>query len=186
MKFKYKHRLKILGSLFLLMTIANVAIFVSYSKARLTEVPHDVDRKANGNTLICTVTFGEMLAHITRRSDHTAHSLSDKHRVIEVDGPAAPAGKLVSWWPSRNTTIEIKVVAAPRRLVATVVPQGERRGDDLGDDDLLAVNRRQDHRHDAVAGRLIAVAAGVGGGHDLVDAALAPRAQAGCRVVVLD
>lgn len=83
---QYKHRLKILGSLILIMIIANLSLFFSYAKARVIEAPHDVDRKSNGNTLICTTTFGEMFSHIGRNNDQEPLAPGDeKHRIIEVD-----------------------------------------------------------------------------------------------------
>jgi len=49
-------------------------------------VPHDADRKENGNTLICTTTFGEMFVHIGRTDDQKPLEEGDElHKLLEVD-----------------------------------------------------------------------------------------------------
>ena len=83
---RYKHKFKILGILLLVLTVSNFAVFYRYSKALLITVPHDADRKTNGNTLICTTTFGEMFEHIGRADEQVPLGSGDYlHKLLEVD-----------------------------------------------------------------------------------------------------
>lgn len=112
---KYKHRLKILGSLLLLMTITNLTFFLTYSRARLIEAPHDVDRKANGNTLICTTSFAQMLAHIGRYTEQEELDPNNKkHRIIEVN----QEGNVVWEVIGLGTPHEVEEIPSGHLLVA--------------------------------------------------------------------
>ena len=82
----YRYRFKVLGFVLVVLVISNFAVFYRYSKAQLIIVPHDVDRKINGNSLICYTTFREMFSHIGRADDQVPLESGDTlHKVVEVD-----------------------------------------------------------------------------------------------------
>ncbi|MHA1952611.1 MAG: outer membrane protein assembly factor BamB family protein [Candidatus Heimdallarchaeaceae archaeon] len=71
-------------------------------------VPHDVDRKTNGNTLICSTTFGEMFEHIGRTDEQILLDTGDDlHRLIEVD----VAGNTI--WEKKGLGIPHEVLEIP-------------------------------------------------------------------------
>ncbi|MBD3189362.1 MAG: hypothetical protein GF308_01895 [Candidatus Heimdallarchaeota archaeon] len=73
-------------SLLLLLIVLNLLIFLVPANMGIITAPHDADRKANGNTLVCTTQFGEMLEHIERRREQKPIDPANTvHKVIEVD-----------------------------------------------------------------------------------------------------
>jgi len=71
---------------FSILLMANVILYFTYDNLNLIRVPHDVDRKANGNTLIASVSFSEMLHHIKREKDQIPMEHNNpQHEIIEVN-----------------------------------------------------------------------------------------------------
>ncbi len=122
----YKYRYKIFGIILLLLILSNFAVFFRYSRAQVINAPHDVDRKANGNTLVCTTTFAEMFEHIDRRSDQLPMPAeSDLHRIIEVN----EKGEVV--W-------EIKDLGIPHEVEE--LPNGHLLAADTSRDRIIEIN----------------------------------------------
>ena len=70
----------------LILIVSNFAVFYTYSKSYKITVPHDSDRKSNGNTLICITTFQEMFKHIGRVDEQVPLDTGDElHKLLEVD-----------------------------------------------------------------------------------------------------
>lgn len=88
--------------------MSNLILFFVFSGFNMIQVPHDADRKSNGNTLITTITFGEMLVHVNRREIQDPMEVNNlQHKLIEID----PTGKVV--WSFLGLAIPHEVAELP-------------------------------------------------------------------------
>ncbi|MFX0061496.1 MAG: aryl-sulfate sulfotransferase [Candidatus Hermodarchaeota archaeon] len=73
-------------SLLLFVIISNVSLFLLISNFGMMQHPHDVDRRANGNTLISTLSSTELFLHLLASySDITVVPNNAEHKIVEVD-----------------------------------------------------------------------------------------------------
>ena len=79
-------RYKILFVFIGFLVISNILLYLSYSSLELIIAPHDVDRKVDGNTLITSATYAEMLYHPTRIDQQKqVEDKNPNHKIFEVD-----------------------------------------------------------------------------------------------------
>ena len=90
---RFRLRTKVFLAFLSILILSNVTMFLVFDKGGWIIVPHDVDRKANGNTLIAWVTMGEVLNHLSRvKQQTTINPNTTLHKIIEVD-----ANKNIVW-----------------------------------------------------------------------------------------
>ncbi len=123
-------KLEIRTKIFLLFVIiligSNILLFLIISDFEWISAPHDVDRRSNGNTLICTTTFAEMLQEPKRVENQIpVESDNADHKVYEVDG-------------NGNLIWELRDLAYPHEVEE--LPNGHLLIADTGFDRLIEVN----------------------------------------------
>ncbi|GAI79789.1 unnamed protein product [marine sediment metagenome] len=83
-------------------------MFFVFNNLELIDVPHDADRKSNGNTLIVSASFSEMLNHLNRIDDQQpVEPNNPAHKVYEVD----PKGNVI--WELRGLAYPHEVLELP-------------------------------------------------------------------------
>lgn len=85
--------MKFLAILFtILLGTSNLVLYVAFDQQDLVMSYHDVDRRANGNTLICACPLGEIIRHVERVEQQIPVAAGHPHhKVFEV----SPAGEVV-------------------------------------------------------------------------------------------
>ena len=101
-------RYRVLLFFAILLLSSNIIMFFVFNNLELIDVPHDADRKSNGNTLIVSASFSEMLNHLNRIDDQKpVEPNNPAHKVYEVD----PAGNVI--WELRGLAYPHEVLELP-------------------------------------------------------------------------
>ncbi len=105
---KLRLRYRILLFFVILLLSSNIIMFFVFNNLELIDVPHDADRKTNGNTLIVSASFSEMLNHLNRVDDQKpVEPNNPAHKISEVD----PAGNVI--WELRGLAYPHEVLELP-------------------------------------------------------------------------